>query len=621
MATLNDLATAWWNWMVPMFWQMALLVVIVGLIDLAIRGWVWPQVRRALWLLVLVKLLVPPTFTLPTGIVTHLGPWAGPRIEEQLRGFLPTDETVATGPNTVRDAAPVSPEIDAALPGPSAQAAGATGTATPTWRVWLLGTWLAGMVFFALVLRNRIERLRRWHREQEERRTIPEWFHEILVGTAKRLDLDELPAIVFSDEVRSPAVYGLVGPVLLLPADYLTTLSREEAEHVLLHELAHLKRGDLLWHGLALVLQVVYWFNPFLFWARRQLKHVGEICCDLTVADTLREKTDSYRRTLLTTARALLTESTEPGLGLLGVFEDPFRLVARIKWLEKDHWRHRGATVVAVVCVLLVAVPSLLPMASPVGGEARAARMQTPDLLGGLGVSHQSEDGTGAAGLAPCYHLEETSRMEKDFLGIRFRREIMAVNEMWVRDDALAYTVGGWTVVADLARDRFLFIDHRHGTWAESALPPDVPDFIGEDLRDLWRSMRSEGRVEITDRHRDVLDLRCREYEITTWRARSDRDLRQFRVWAADEPPFDPEPFRQAMHCVRLIYNRSAEYRHELEKITGLQMRLEMYEKRGPIGIRYIDEIQEMTVRVPVRDVFAPPEDYERLELIEHLDF
>ena len=66
-----------------------------------------------------------------------------------------------------------------------------------------------------------------------------------LIDTSERLGLERVPAIVFSDEAVAPAVYGLFRPVLLLPADYTESLSPEEAEHVLLHELAHLKRGDL----------------------------------------------------------------------------------------------------------------------------------------------------------------------------------------------------------------------------------------------------------------------------------------------------------------------------------------------------------------------------------------
>jgi len=64
MITLfNQAADSWWRWMGLMLWQVSLLIVIVSVIDLLIAKWAWPQVRYALWLLVLVKLLIPPTWS------------------------------------------------------------------------------------------------------------------------------------------------------------------------------------------------------------------------------------------------------------------------------------------------------------------------------------------------------------------------------------------------------------------------------------------------------------------------------------------------------------------------------------------------------------------------------
>ena len=46
-----------------MLWQTAVLIAIIWMLDVLIRKWAWPQVRYALWLLVLVKLLLLPTLT------------------------------------------------------------------------------------------------------------------------------------------------------------------------------------------------------------------------------------------------------------------------------------------------------------------------------------------------------------------------------------------------------------------------------------------------------------------------------------------------------------------------------------------------------------------------------
>ncbi|MBN2316141.1 MAG: hypothetical protein JXM79_19600, partial [Sedimentisphaerales bacterium] len=69
---INKIAEIWMNWMGSMFWQVSVLVVFIGAVDLLLHKRVWPQVRYALWLLVLVKLVLPPTFSLSTSIVSHV---------------------------------------------------------------------------------------------------------------------------------------------------------------------------------------------------------------------------------------------------------------------------------------------------------------------------------------------------------------------------------------------------------------------------------------------------------------------------------------------------------------------------------------------------------------------
>jgi hypothetical protein len=71
---LNHIARLWWDWTASMFWQVGLLILVIACIDLLIRKWAWPQLRYALWSLILVKLLLPPSWSLPSSIVPELQP-------------------------------------------------------------------------------------------------------------------------------------------------------------------------------------------------------------------------------------------------------------------------------------------------------------------------------------------------------------------------------------------------------------------------------------------------------------------------------------------------------------------------------------------------------------------
>jgi hypothetical protein len=102
-------------------------------------------------------------------------------------------------------------------------------------------------------------------------------------------------------------------------------------------------------------------------------------------------------------------------MGFLGVFEDPFRLVARLRWLEKKTWRTRKLMTVAAAFVALVMTAAVLPMGSVrqeggVGGKASnefTLKMLGPvqgQLLGGRfpPTENTSPLWTGTRGTSPC---------------------------------------------------------------------------------------------------------------------------------------------------------------------------------------------------------------------------
>ncbi len=342
IAQLNDMAQIWWQWMGSMFWQVSLLIIIVTALDMGIRKWAWPQVRYALWALVFIKLIIPPTWEMPTSIIS----WTQPQVEEQISVRIGISDEIINGGEII------SPKDEG----------NKAGVEVASWKTWLLSGWISGMFIFSLLLIRKMIQFRKWYR-QRVKEDIPEWHNELMVTVAKKLKLNKIPAVVFSKDVKSPAVYGITKPYLILPEGYMEKLSKEQAEHVLIHELCHLKRGDLQVHWFCILIQIVYWFNPLLIWARRQMRYICEICCDLSVANILREKTGAYRDTLLKTARELFAENMEPSLGFLGIFEEPFRLVPRLKWLEKKSWENRKRRITTTICSTLFMVVCVMPMA------------------------------------------------------------------------------------------------------------------------------------------------------------------------------------------------------------------------------------------------------------------
>jgi beta-lactamase regulating signal transducer with metallopeptidase domain/protocatechuate 3,4-dioxygenase beta subunit len=255
------------------------------------------------------------------------------------------------------------------------------------WKVCAMAVWLAGVIVLCLWAAVRFRKLRQLHSGKFSDADLPEWFGTLFMEMAKKLGLRKFPGIVLSQNIASPAVFGTFRPVLVLPADTVHLLSQNRAEHILLHELAHIKRGDLKVNSIYMLLQIVYWFNPLLWLLRRRLQHLRELCCDATVAGILREKTTDYRETILENAKWLLTGPARSGIGLLGLAEDSHNLLVRLDWLEKKTWKYRSLRIVTVCAVIALMTAFVLPMAK---ARAKAEPSEKSEQAAQLDLDSQS---------------------------------------------------------------------------------------------------------------------------------------------------------------------------------------------------------------------------------------
>jgi beta-lactamase regulating signal transducer with metallopeptidase domain len=394
---LNAVARLWWDWSAAMFWQAGLLIVLIGCVDLLIRKWAWPQLRYALWSLILLKLLLPPTLSLPSGIVPGLQPVVG-----QAFRLMNADTPTATIADCGLRIADLSHEVDSQSGTMNLQSAGVgisdngfqmsdsardanpqSAIANPqlAWQVYAMLAWLAGTLILGIWLFLRLHSLCSRRGYQAAAASLPRSFYNQMADCANRLGLRHVPRVVVTKRLASPAVFGAVRPVLLVPRGYLSKLSRRDTEHMLLHELAHVKRGDLVMHSLYMLLQIAYWYNPLLWLVRRQMHHLRELSCDATVANLLRERTTAYRQTLLETARRLLAAPVEPGLGLLGLFEDSNRLLVRLNWLTKPTWRYRTMKRAIVIAIAALMIACVLPMAQARQSASNEVKPVTEDQV------------------------------------------------------------------------------------------------------------------------------------------------------------------------------------------------------------------------------------------------
>jgi hypothetical protein len=136
-------------------------------------------------------------------------------------------------------------------------------------------------------------------------------------------------------------LFGFIRPRLLLPAGFTRSFSPEELRHVFLHELAHIKRCDILIGWLMTAVQILHWFNPFVWFAGYRMRVDRELACDALALSYARdEENQRYGETIIKLLESFGRSAWSPGLA--GAVENKNQLKERIRMIAKYRKTNRG---------------------------------------------------------------------------------------------------------------------------------------------------------------------------------------------------------------------------------------------------------------------------------------
>ncbi len=109
--------------------------------------------------------------------------------------------------------------------------------------------------------------------------------------------------LVISDSVKSPFLTGLINPVVVFPFSY-GCLEYDEIRYIMLHEIGHFKNRDILNCFVLCFYQIIYWFNPIVYFGLKEMKSEMEIRCDRLVVEKIGiEKAKNYGLTIIKSAQ------------------------------------------------------------------------------------------------------------------------------------------------------------------------------------------------------------------------------------------------------------------------------------------------------------------------------
>jgi beta-lactamase regulating signal transducer with metallopeptidase domain len=305
-----------------------------------------PRWRCALWLLVLLRLALPWTIPSPASVFNVL-------------------KMPASAPEARAEASP-TPVPDAPV-GKSERGAVPASSAATHWLAWL---WAAGalcLVGCTVVNNHRILR-----RVIRQRPLLDGPTLNLLEDCKSLMGVTTPVTLIETETIASPTLFGFVRPRLLLPVGLAARFTREELRHVFLHELAHIKRHDIVVGWVMLGLQTVHWFNPLVWLGFHCLRADRELACDALALSYARPgDNEAYGLTIVKLLEGFGQSVWTPSLA--GILENKQQIKERISMIAKFHKSERGLALALSLLTglaLVTLTDAQTPSQKPVGAQA-----------------------------------------------------------------------------------------------------------------------------------------------------------------------------------------------------------------------------------------------------------
>jgi beta-lactamase regulating signal transducer with metallopeptidase domain/HEAT repeat protein len=353
--------------------------------------------RHLVWLVTVAALLFVPALTawapLPVRILPAVRSMAAEYSPISLKATEPATPNKSGTSIKDDDADARANSIDLVAPSESAAPAIAESTLVSgisalfvLWAVVLLAI-AASLAYAALMVKRIVNR------------AVPldtaDWMTP-LWEVSDRLELNEPPRLLRSEDAKMPFACGLFTPTIVLPAE-CDDWSLDRRRAVLLHELAHVRRHDMVGHTLGRLACAVYWFHPLVWKAAKQLRSESERACD-DLALACGARATDYAEHLLdivTSVRGDATPSVALAMARRKEFEGRMLAILDPDLRHSSPNRKQSAMLIGSLALISIVVGAAAPAPRQGSETAPYAAKANADRSALIGTSENSNRDAG----------------------------------------------------------------------------------------------------------------------------------------------------------------------------------------------------------------------------------
>lgn len=339
----SPLMSAFFDWVLKTTLLASVIIILILIIKAVLNNKVKPGWHYALWLVLMLRLLIPfgpqSEFSIEN---LFFKIYAAQSSEVESPIHLTGNETTPSS-STPEGRVVVHPEKE------TSDAITSVGRAWSVKQV-LTGIWLfvamALLLYFLLVNIHFSMKLRKFAEPAASSDIQVLMQSKQIMGIRRRIRLS------FSTVVTTPTLFGLFRPHLILPVNS-RKLQKERLHHIYLHELSHVRHADIFVNWLMHLLLILHWFNPLIWYAIYKMREDQELSADALALSRIDPKQVSeYGHTIITMLERYKRFNQIPGTaGLSGSKQQLKRRILMIKYFKRKSF---NSTLIGVTLMVVL---------------------------------------------------------------------------------------------------------------------------------------------------------------------------------------------------------------------------------------------------------------------------
>ena len=179
----------------------------------------------------------------------------------------------------------------------------------------------------------------------------------------KELKISHQVPVYSTAFLKSPVLIGIIHPRIYIPIHLISELNPDDMRFMLLHELQHYRHKDTLIGFLMVISNILYWFNPFIWYALKEIHCDRELACDSAVLQMIStDEYQAYGTTLINFAEKISSFSSPLAVGMSGNFRQMKRRILNIAIFRKEtlYQKMRALIIYLVISAVFIGCTPIL---------------------------------------------------------------------------------------------------------------------------------------------------------------------------------------------------------------------------------------------------------------------